>query len=546
MVWRADLPEGNESSKVKYRIVPFTRGRGLDLGCGPWKVWPHAIGVDNFAEWDPSLVGPWRPDVTCDVTDLAPFADKTMDYVFSSHVLEHIDDAKAVLREWWRVIKPGGYLVLYLPHALFYPNMGEKGSNPDHRHDFLPDDVEALMFGMAYDLVVREERGGGDEYSFLMVFQKLSGSRKRRSFEETRATGPRALVIRYGGIGDILQASSVLPALKEQGFHITFNTTPSGQNLLRHDPHIDDWWIQDKDQVPNQELGAYWESLGREFDRIVNLSESVEGTLLAIPGRRTHSMSKAARHALLDVNYFDFVHALADVPPGPRQKFYLSEQERQKVKALRARIGGAPLIVWALAGSSVHKVWPWLDVAVDSILHRTDAHILFVGDQGCAALEHGVLQSLAMKYVGLGYDKSHKMDMQEILRRLSEGRTIGCRLHLSSGVMPIRDALAHACMADIVIGPETGILNGVAFEPEVRKIVMLSHSSPKNLTRDWKNAFVVAPTATPCYPCHRLHYTRDFCPEDPNTGASICAAAIEPELIVSVVTSEMQLLRKAG
>ena len=51
MVWNINDPQGNEAAKVKYEIVEFTRGSGLDLGCGPFKLYPHFIGVDNGHHW---------------------------------------------------------------------------------------------------------------------------------------------------------------------------------------------------------------------------------------------------------------------------------------------------------------------------------------------------------------------------------------------------------------------------------------------------------------------------------------------------------------
>ena len=47
MAWRLEDPQGNEAAKIKYEIVPYTRGQGLDIGCGPFKAFPHFIGVDN-------------------------------------------------------------------------------------------------------------------------------------------------------------------------------------------------------------------------------------------------------------------------------------------------------------------------------------------------------------------------------------------------------------------------------------------------------------------------------------------------------------------
>src|SRR4051812_36021838 len=60
----------------------------------------------------------------------------------------------------------------------------------------------------------------------------------------------RLLIVRFGAIGDQVQTASVLPLLKEQGYHVTYMTTPEAQQVLLHNPHIDDWIIQDKDQVP--------------------------------------------------------------------------------------------------------------------------------------------------------------------------------------------------------------------------------------------------------------------------------------------------------
>ena len=148
-------------------------GRALDLGAGPYKVLPHIISVDDCR--DSKLFGtPMKPDIRTDVTDLSGFASGQYDCVFSSNTLEHIIDYKAALREWWRVVKPGGYLCLYLPHKLFYPNIGQSGANPDHKHDFLPTDIiEAMKEIGSWDLLEEEDRNEGDEYSFWLVFKRL-------------------------------------------------------------------------------------------------------------------------------------------------------------------------------------------------------------------------------------------------------------------------------------------------------------------------------------------------------------------------------------
>ena len=43
-----------------------------------------------------------------------PYED--LDYIFSSHCLEHVDDWVGALDYWASRLKPGGVIFLYLPH----------------------------------------------------------------------------------------------------------------------------------------------------------------------------------------------------------------------------------------------------------------------------------------------------------------------------------------------------------------------------------------------------------------------------------------------
>jgi SAM-dependent methyltransferase len=51
-----------------------------------------------------------------EAADLRDLAKNSYDLVISSHTLEHCANPLAVLREWARVCKPDGYLILVLPH----------------------------------------------------------------------------------------------------------------------------------------------------------------------------------------------------------------------------------------------------------------------------------------------------------------------------------------------------------------------------------------------------------------------------------------------
>lgn len=331
--------------------------------------------------------------------------------------------------------------------------------------------------------------------------------------------GPSVCVVRYGGFGDMMQAASVFPALKREGFNVYVMTTPQGREVIEHDPHVDGFILQDTDQVPNDELTAFWDVQARRFDRFVNLSESVEGTLLAYPGRANHAWPDAVRRARMGrVNYLEFVAELAQTQFTAEGRFYPTQEEAAAVDRflarIRARAAGvegktgpvhAPAtfnVLWTLAGSSVHKMYPHQDTVIANLLRAIpELTVTLVGDQLCQILESG----------------------------WEDNPRVNCL----SGKIGIRETLTLAQRVDVVVGPETGVLNAVGFEPNA-KVCILSHSSAENLTKHWVNVEAIEPP-TACFPCHRLHHDRRYCPEHEPTGASLCAWEVDPYRVFAAV-----------
>jgi predicted SAM-dependent methyltransferase len=173
MTWSLENSRGDEASKIRWELVPYMRGRILDIGCGKYKALPHFIGVDNGHHW--GLTGIDVPVDTAESLDM--FAGRSCDGVFSSHLLEHIAPEKvaSTLAEWCRVIKDGGHLMLYLPDEDDYPKVGEPGSNPDHKWNVSYDRVVDAMDKVprSWDLVDFQKRNDKDEYSLFFVFKML-------------------------------------------------------------------------------------------------------------------------------------------------------------------------------------------------------------------------------------------------------------------------------------------------------------------------------------------------------------------------------------
>ena len=504
MSWDPRAKQGFESHKIRWEIVPWTSGKGLDLGCGMQKVFEHFIGVDNgHHEMFNQQI---RSDIRAPAEDLSIFADGSMDFAFSSHLLEHYpyESVPAVLKEWLRVVKVGGYLVLYLPDEDQYPHVGEPGSNSDHKWNVNQEKVlEAMPDG--FDLVDYQVRDAEDEYSLYFVFRKTQVGRAQ-SYKTRVRPEKTAAVIRYGAFGDLMQASSVFAGLKGQGYHVTLFSSPPGCEVVTHDPNIDRHILQDKNQVPNHLLGEYWSYWRKKFDRFVNLSESVEGTYLAMPGRVQHEWPPALRHKMMNHNYLQHAHELAQIPNEIDVRFFPTDEERMWAQTTRKEMGKTVLL-WQLSGSSrMHKTYPYLDEIVARLMiSYPDVHVVLTGGPECLELE-------------AGWDQEP-------------------RVHCTSGKWTIRQTLAFLEEADVIVGAETGVLNAAACLPQP-KIVFLSHSTRNNLTRDWANTVSLAAPHVNCPgrgnneapACHMLHFTFEHCKQGEKKGVAVCMEEIHPAL----------------
>ena len=178
MSWHPTTSQGFEVRKVRHRVITFLRGQGLDLGCGDEKICPDAIGIDLEGK---------GADVRLDLSRfdaLRIFSDGSFDYVFFSHCLEDFKEPQHVLAEWCRVIKPGGYLILYLPDRKFYPNVGTAGANPNHEHDFEWRDIWAILKKFRnMRLISATEHNQSNEYSFQIICQKTFALYKGRCLD---------------------------------------------------------------------------------------------------------------------------------------------------------------------------------------------------------------------------------------------------------------------------------------------------------------------------------------------------------------------------
>lgn len=128
MDYRKRAVFGENWSSSRYQVLPYFAvekriltqpgvGRILDLGCANgWNMSRFSqygrpsFGLDTVPE-RVTLARHYGPVLVASGLEV-PFAAKTFDIVYIQHVLHHIGDVEQALQEVWRVLRPGGTLLL--------------------------------------------------------------------------------------------------------------------------------------------------------------------------------------------------------------------------------------------------------------------------------------------------------------------------------------------------------------------------------------------------------------------------------------------------
>jgi len=103
----------------------------LDIGCGtkPYKncFKCEYIGVDTL----PAL----KPDITADAWDI-PLPNQQFDGIVLNQSLEHIAMTDATIKEIYRLLRPGGLVIITVPHSMkTHASASPSSSAPVHNFD---------------------------------------------------------------------------------------------------------------------------------------------------------------------------------------------------------------------------------------------------------------------------------------------------------------------------------------------------------------------------------------------------------------------------
>lgn len=340
-------------------------------------------------------------------------------------------------------------------------------------------------------------------------------------------------IVRCGGIGDNLIAASVLRPLHKQGYKVEVISQEPQSCLFENNPFIDKLSVRTHGDLPSdfKQWGEYFRLRAPEYDRLINLSHSVEGLLAMFEGSMAWDWPAAFRRQMCNRNYLETAHDIVGVPHMFGPLFFPTEDEIDRAKETLRKVsqqGALKVVGWCLAGSRLDKVYPMAPMVIARLLKEQNVAVIMFGS-----------------------NQRNDVEMANtIVDHIKTNNSTDANLHLAmssqgTDAWPMRRSITTLMHCDTVVTPDSGLAWGVAMEP-VPKIMMHSHASHVNITKHWKNIISMMPVA-PCWPCHKLHNEIKTCQaEQKLCGMEVDKDAKGAACITSIpVESVLQATQKA-
>jgi glycosyltransferase involved in cell wall biosynthesis len=184
-----------------------------------------------------------RVDIVSPGDQLQEVADDSVDFVISSHVIEHFPDPIKALKEWRRVVRPGGYIYVIAPHKertfdkdrprttlaeLYERHRTGIGPDPDAAHCsvWITADFVELIQALGWPIVavqdVDDKVGNGFAVVIRVEKQNAPHVVRRDRLSMTFLVGSTAN-IQTGGAASTLEYAR---RLQERGHDVSIATWP--------------------------------------------------------------------------------------------------------------------------------------------------------------------------------------------------------------------------------------------------------------------------------------------------------------------------------
>jgi GT2 family glycosyltransferase len=154
-----------EGDKVRKWVSP---GTVLELGCGPQKTVPHALGID-FVPKGQLIPGLYNrtsvADVVADVFE--PLPERGADVIIARHILEHTENPIRAVKNWKESLRPGGRLIVAVPDQARNNTIP---MNYQHKVGFTANSLLELMETVGFKTVSIED--AENNISMIGVFER--------------------------------------------------------------------------------------------------------------------------------------------------------------------------------------------------------------------------------------------------------------------------------------------------------------------------------------------------------------------------------------
>jgi SAM-dependent methyltransferase len=204
----------NETTKSKQYWGPIEKeavqGNGIDIGCGPDPVTPSARRFD-MEHGDANVI--------------SQYVKEQFDFVYSSHCLEHMHNPRMTILDWWKLVKPGGYLFLLVPDEdLYEQGVFPSRINTDHKATFTISKAESWSTVSCNMLELAQSLPDGKILSLQL--QDRGYDRRLMSFGSRQPCFFSQATARiYGWLAGIFRASSLVELRRYLGAYYPIDQT---------------------------------------------------------------------------------------------------------------------------------------------------------------------------------------------------------------------------------------------------------------------------------------------------------------------------------
>ena len=172
--------EASKTNSLRSRsfFENYLSGKVLDIGAGDDPVVPQAE-IFDLCQGDANNI-------------LNYLESESYDTVHSSHCLEHMTNPKKSLKDWWKLVKPGGFMITVVPHEDLYEQFNWPSIfNKDHKATFrmrkdstwspVSIDIVAESVALPNSKLI-EERLYDENYDYNLLFPKGKEPKNHRAF----------------------------------------------------------------------------------------------------------------------------------------------------------------------------------------------------------------------------------------------------------------------------------------------------------------------------------------------------------------------------